>query len=145
MSRRTSHGAVPHDDPYLTTSPMFPSSAPAGATFFSLSRRHKPPGDSVACRFLLDWQKATTGRASCICRRFKSFKSFKSFRGQQSQKNQYYRGYKAPVYGVKSPRLWGKLLFMGILKNKGFLKSPRLWGERPPFMGILKNKSFSSK
>src|SRR5262245_45354746 len=28
MSSRTSHGAVPHDDPYLTTSPMFPSSAP---------------------------------------------------------------------------------------------------------------------
>jgi len=52
--------------------------------------------------------------------------------------------YKAPVYGGKSPRLWGKPLFMGILKNKGFLKSPRLWGERPPFMGILKNKSFSS-
>ncbi len=33
--------------------------------------------------FFSDWQKATTGRASCIHRRFKSFKSFKSFRGQQ--------------------------------------------------------------
>ena len=40
----------------------------------------------------LDWQKVTTGRAACICRRFWSFKSFKSFRGQQHHKNQCYRG-----------------------------------------------------
>jgi hypothetical protein len=33
--------------------------------------------------FSPDWQKATTGRASYIRRRFESFKSFKSFRGQQ--------------------------------------------------------------
>jgi hypothetical protein len=44
-----------------------------------------PPGDSVACGFLPDWQKATTGRASYICRRFKSFKSFKSFRADIEQ------------------------------------------------------------
>jgi hypothetical protein len=146
--------------------PCFHRVLQQGQHFFSFWRRHKPPGDSVACGFLLDGQKATTGRASCICRRFKSFKSFKSFRRQQGQKNQYHRGYKAPVYGGKSPCLWGtrppfmggkapvyggkspclwgKTLFMGILKNKGFLKSPRLWGERPPFMGILKNKTFSS-
>jgi hypothetical protein len=42
--------------------------------------------------FFPDWQNATTGRASCICRRFKSFKSFKSFRGLQGQENQCHRG-----------------------------------------------------
>jgi len=52
MSSRTSHGAVPHDDLYLTTSTMFPSSAPAWATLFLILVETQPPGDSEACGFI---------------------------------------------------------------------------------------------
>ena len=91
-----------------------------GNIFLILVETHATRGFGGLWIFL-DWEKATTGRASCICRRFRSFKSFKSFRWQQGQKNQCHRGRKAPIYGEKGPHLWGKPLFMGILNTKGFL------------------------
>jgi hypothetical protein len=64
----------------------------AWATFFLILVETHIIREFGGLWIFLDWQKATTGRASCICRRFKSFKSFKSFRGQQGQKNQCHRG-----------------------------------------------------
>ena len=110
MSSRTSHGAVPHDDPYLTTSTVLLSSAPAWATFFLTGRKRRrvEPHAFVVVFGVLRVLRVLEDNNAIKINTIEDEKPPSM-------------GEKAPIYGVKSPRLWGKPLFMGILKNKGFL------------------------